>query len=170
MCRRGGVTHRGVTPRFYGEVIGFQGGHTMNAHIIDTRIITANTGRPHSLVGSPSHRSVGANRRPAHAVARQPESVYRRRRLVVGTLAAFLVVTGGLVVNEFVVGDSDGTASAAVAGPPTARVTVTAQPGDTLWSIAQEHRGSVNANDYVDRLISLNGGPSIQAGQAIVLP
>ena len=142
----------------------------MNAHIIDSQFITANTGRCRSLVGSRSHNSVGARRRPAHVVVRHPESVYRRRRLVVGTLAALLVVTGGLAVNEVVVGDSDGTASAAVAGPPTARVTVTAQPGDTLWSIAQEHRGPVNANDYVDRLISLNGGPSIQAGQAIVLP
>ena len=142
----------------------------MNAHIIDSQFITANTGRSRSLVGSRSHNSVGARRRPAHVVVRHPESVYRRRRLVVGTLAALLVVTGGLAVNEVVVGDSDGTASAAVAGPPTARVTVTAQPGDTLWSIAQEHRGPVNANDYVDRLISLNGGPSIQAGQAIVLP
>ena len=142
----------------------------MNAHIIDTRSITTHTGRSRSLVGSRSHSSVGALRRPARVAVRHPESVYRRRRLVVGTLAAFLVVTGGLAVNEFVVGDSDGTASAAVAGPPTVRVTVTAQPGDTLWSIAQEHRGSVKANDYVDRLISLNGGPSIQAGQAIVLP
>lgn len=101
---------------------------------------------------------------------RHPESVYRRRRLVVGTIAAVLVVAGGLAVNEFVVGDSDGTASAAVAGPPAQRVTVTAQPGDTLWSIAQTHRGSVDVYDYIDRLVRLNDGPAIQAGQAIALP
>lgn len=104
------------------------------------------------------------------ATRRHPEAVYRRRRLVVGTIAAVLVVAGGLAVNEFVVGDSDGTASAAVAGPPAQRVTVTAQPGDTLWSIAQTHRGSVDVYDYIDRLVRLNDGPAIQAGQAIVLP
>lgn len=101
---------------------------------------------------------------------RHPEAVYRRRRLVVGTIAAVLVVAGGLAVNEFVVGDSDGTASAAVAGPPAQRVTVTAQPGDTLWSIAQTHRGSVDVYDYIDRLVRLNDGPAIQAGQSITLP
>jgi len=106
-----------------------------------------------------------------HGITRRhPEAVYRRRRLVVGTIAAVLVVAGGLAVNEFVVGDSDGTASAAVAGPPAQRVTVTAQPGDTLWSIAQSHRGSVDVYDYIDRLVRLNDGPAIQAGQAITLP
>ena len=54
--------------------------------------------------------------------------------------------------------------------PARQRVTVTARPGDTLWSIADEHRGDVAITRYVDALVDLNGGASIQAGQAIVLP
>jgi Tfp pilus assembly protein FimV len=47
---------------------------------------------------------------------------------------------------------------------------VTAQPGDTLWSIAQAHRGDVSVDRYVDKLVDLNGGASIMAGQQVVLP
>ena len=47
---------------------------------------------------------------------------------------------------------------------------ITALPGDTLWSIAQTYRGDVPVSRYVDKLVSLNGGASIQAGQAVVIP
>ncbi len=110
--------------------------------------------------------SASARRGSAHPMA----SVYRRRRLVVGTIAALLVIITGLTVNEVLASDSGVTASAAVAGPAPERITVTAQPGDTLWALARRHHGSVDVDRYLDRLISLNGGPSIQAGQAVVLP
>jgi Tfp pilus assembly protein FimV len=45
-----------------------------------------------------------------------------------------------------------------------------ARPGDNLWSIAEAHRGDVGVRRYVDALIDLNGGPSIQAGQRVLLP
>ena len=45
-----------------------------------------------------------------------------------------------------------------------------AAPGDTLWSIAQQYRGDVGRDRYVDALIDLNGDTSIQVGQAIRLP
>jgi LysM repeat protein len=96
--------------------------------------------------------------------------VYRRRRLVVGTVLAVAVISGGLAISEVLAGDGGVTASASAAEPVPARVTVTARPGDTLWAIAQEHRGEVDVRRYLDRLIALNGGASIQAGQAIVLP
>ncbi|MEY2975284.1 MAG: hypothetical protein RIR49_1704 [Actinomycetota bacterium] len=106
------------------------------------------------------------------APMRRPVSpaVYRRRRLVVGTVLAVAVVAGGLAINEVLAGDGGVTASASAAEPVPARTTVTAQPGDTLWAIAQTHRGEVDVRRYLDRLIALNGGASIQAGQAIVLP
>ena len=113
----------------------------------------------------PVTRSVGAKR-----TARQSAAVYRRRRLVVGSIAALAVISAGLAVNEVLAGDGGATASAAVTGPEFARQTVTAQPGDTLWAIARRFHGSVDVDRYLDRLISLNGGASIQAGQAIVLP
>ena len=113
-------------------------------------------------IGAP-HPAVHVRRRPSAAV-------YRRRRLVVGSIAALLVVLSGLAVNEVLAGDGGVTASAAVAGPAPERISITAQPGDTLWAIARQYHGSVDVDRYLDRLISLNGGASIQAGQAVLLP
>jgi LysM repeat protein len=45
-----------------------------------------------------------------------------------------------------------------------------AQPGDTLWSIASAHHGDVSITRYLDTLVDLNGGATIQVGQTIVLP
>lgn len=45
-----------------------------------------------------------------------------------------------------------------------------ASTGDTLWSIADAHRGAVERDRYVDALVELNGGTAIQAGQAVRLP
>jgi LysM repeat protein len=113
----------------------------------------------------PMSRPANAKRTERHSAA-----VYRRRRLVVGSIAALAVISAGLAVSEVLAGDGGATASAAVTGPEFVRQTVTAQPGDTLWAIARRFHGSVDVDRYLDRLISLNGGPSIQAGQAIVLP
>ncbi|MGA1552256.1 MAG: hypothetical protein ACO38A_09290, partial [Ilumatobacteraceae bacterium] len=44
---------------------------------------------------------------------RPSEAVYRRRRLVVGTVLALMVVTAGLAVNEALAGIGGVTASAA---------------------------------------------------------
>ena len=41
---------------------------------------------------------------------------------------------------------------------------------DTLWSIASTYRGTVEQGRYVDALIRLNGGTSIEVGQAVRLP
>ena len=101
---------------------------------------------------------------------RPSEAVYRRRRLVVGTVLALMVVTAGLAVNEALAGIGGVTASAADTAPSNAPTTVTALPGDTLWAIAVEHHGSVDLHRYLDRLVLLNGGPSIQAGQVVRLP
>ena len=107
---------------------------------------------------------------PNRLSGRPSAAVYRRRRIVVDTIAAFLVVLAGLAVNELLTGDGGVTASAAVAGPALERTTVTAQPGDTMWGLARAHHGDVNFDRYLDRLIALNGGVSIQAGQAVLLP
>ena len=48
--------------------------------------------------------------------------------------------------------------------------TITAQPGDTLWSIGRAHHGSVSISRYVDKLVDIDGGASIEAGQAVLLP
>ena len=108
-------------------------------------------------------RSVAPARRPS-------EAVYRRRRLVVGTVLALIVVTAGLAVNEALAGIGGVTASATDTAPANGPASVTALPGDTLWAIAVEHHGSVDLHRYLDRLVLLNGGPGIQAGQQVLLP
>lgn len=43
------------------------------------------------------------------------------------------------------------------------------QQGDTLWSIASSLTDG-NLRNYVDELVDLNGGASIDIGQRLVLP
>ena len=47
---------------------------------------------------------------------------------------------------------------------------VRAEPGDSLWSIAERFHGDVDLRRYVDALIRLNGGTAIAAGQLVRLP
>lgn len=65
---------------------------------------------------------------------------------------------------------SGGRAAGAVSGGVASAGSVVARPGDTLWSIAGEHRGPVSIGRYVDALVDLNGGAAIQAGQTVRLP
>ena len=77
----------------------------------------------------------------------------------------------GLVAAHDVLAGSGGVpASAAVSLPAQARAIVVAQPGDTLWSIASAHHGDISITRYVDTLVDLNGGATIQAGQRSCCP
>lgn len=87
-----------------------------------------------------------------------------------GVVSAVLVASGIVLAHDVLAGSGGVPASAAASQPALGRSSVTAQPGDTLWSIAQAYRGDVPVSRYVDKLVSLNGGASIQAGQQIVLP
>ena len=122
-----------------------------------TRMTTTMTGDP--VFGAPA-----AERRAVSA------RTYQRRRAVVGGLLAVAVAFGIVVTHDVLAGSGGVPASAAASQPAQARATVTAQPGDTLWSIAQTHRGAVSVDRYVDKLVDLNRGASIQAGQQVVLP
>lgn len=99
---------------------------------------------------------------------RVSEATYRRRRAVVGTVLAVFIAVGAVTAHDVLAGSGGVPASAAVSQP--ARRTIVAQPGDTLWSIAADHRGGVALTRYVDKLVSLNGGASLQIGQSVVLP
>ena len=104
---------------------------------------------------------------PARRVS---EATYRRRRAVVGAFLAVLVAAGAVLAHDVLAGSSGAPASAAASQPALTRITVTARAGDTLWSIGELHHGSVPIARYVDKLVDLNGGASIQAGQAVLLP
>lgn len=108
--------------------------------------------------------------RPMPARARADAATFRRRRATVSAVAVAMFTLVGVVV----VGPSGGPggvpASATGAQPAVVRESVVARPGDTLWSLAHQHRGNVSHEAFVDALVRLNGGASIEVGQRIVLP
>lgn len=127
-------------------------------------------------VRSRSHRTPRAAGDPIGVPARAPvagrarpvsERTYRRRRAAVGAVL-FGLSAGAVIVGPELVGG--GSPAGAVSGVVATNVRVTAQPGDTLWSIAEQHRGDVPIVRYVDALVDLNGGPAIVAGQSVRLP
>ena len=106
-------------------------------------------------------------KRRALSVRHSP-AVYRRRRAVVGGITAVFVAVTLVTAHDVLVGSGGVPASAATG--QLARSSVVAQPGDTLWSIAGQHRGDVDVSTFVDKLVELNDGASIYAGQRVVLP
>ena len=117
----------------------------------------------------PSSFPASATRRPTSEVL-VSEVTYRRRRVFVGAMLAVVTACSIVLAQDVLAGSGGVPASAAASQPAHARSSIVARPGDTLWSIAESHRGSVSINRFVDKLVDLNGGASIQAGQQIVLP
>ena len=106
---------------------------------------------------------------------RQPN--YVMRRCVAAAVSVGVVLSMVVLVNGLLASFGGRPASAAETRradevsqfvAPTA--TYVAQPGDSLWSIAEEHRGDIDLDRYVDELVRLNGDTAIVVGQAILLP
>ncbi len=117
---------------------------------------------------------------PGQFVERRCASqVYARRRLMVllfvsAIVLVLLVGAGHVVANRGGAPASASairpvSASAAVSSAPSAHVYVV-QSGDTLWSIGQRFHGHTPLADYVDTLVSANGGTQLQVSQALTLP
>ena len=114
----------------------------------------------------------------AHRVHAAAGSVnYGARRAVaavvaVAVLALFAVGAAAVVGAVADLGGQRASASeVASAGADSSIVRIhVAQPGDTLWSIADRYRGEVGQGRFVDALIDVNGGTVIQVGQAVRLP
>ena len=103
---------------------------------------------------------------------------YHLRRTVAAFIITFIVLLAA-IASVTVVGALTGLggrpAAASETLPASAPIAASsaihvAEPGDSLWSIADFHRGDIGRDRYVDALISLNGGTAIQAGQAVHLP
>jgi nucleoid-associated protein YgaU len=103
---------------------------------------------------------------------------YAVRRLLATMVALAVLAVGAIAAVEAVgalvdLGGRPAAASeipapgSALAAAPAVHV---AAPGDTLWSIAEQYRGAVSRDRYVDALIDLNGGTGIQVGQPVRLP
>ena len=104
------------------------------------------------------------------ARTRTSPAMYRRRRTVVALLGAGLLSAIGLAGQEVLTGPGGVPASAAGAGTARSAQQVRAEPGDSLWSIAERFHGEVALTRYVDALVDLNGGTAISAGQVVRLP
>lgn len=119
-------------------------------------------------------RNTGPTRGRSHGPRPVGQRTYARRRAALGGVSAIVAAIGLVATFDTVVGSSGAPASAAAGRPLDAsggaRTHVVARPGDTLWSIAEAQRGDIAVRAYVDALIDLNGGPSIQAGQRVRLP
>ena len=125
-------------------------------------LVPSRRGRPAGLV------VVVPGRLAAPRPAEPPtHPVYIRRRVVVA--AVFLLVA---VSAWFGAGKVLANRGGAPASTPTVRTgaTYVAQPGDTMWSIAQPLHGGQSTSWYVDALVELNGGTSLQVGQVVQLP
>jgi hypothetical protein len=95
--------------------------------------------------------------------------VYRRRRITVAIVSALLVFAG-VILGGAIAGSGGVPASASGAGEIFEPTVIVVRPGDTLWSIAHQYRGEISHSRYVDYLVRLNGGPSVEVGQQLRLP
>ncbi len=128
--------------------------------------------------GGPASRYHRVERRRVAEPVDRPN--YTARRLGAILVGVGAVVLMAALLNSVLVGFGGSPASAAEAAPanPTAIVVDAvgvpavhvAEPGDSLWSIADDHRGTVDRDRYVGALIDLNGSTSIVVGQAVHLP
>lgn len=99
---------------------------------------------------------------------------YAARRAMAAIVVMVVVALVALALVALV-GALGGTPAAAADIAPAAVVAPVvrihvAQPGDTLWSIADRYRGEVGQDRFVDALIDVNGATAIQIGQAVRLP
>ena len=111
---------------------------------------------------SAQHPSLATNAVNAISVA-----TYQRRRLVV--LVAAMLVLGVVIAGVIGATGTSAQADQAVAGQSVEPRTVVAQPGDTLWAIAQRVAPQANVSELVDELVRLNGD-AIVAGQLVRIP
>ena len=95
---------------------------------------------------------------------------YRRRRAAAAIMVTSVSSVLGLGVHGVLTGPGGVPASAAGAATAPGVASVRAEPGDSLWSIAERFHGDVGLARYVDALIDLNGGTQIAAGQLVRLP
>ena len=101
---------------------------------------------------------------------RPSPATFRRRRAVAAAIVAVLVGVGVQLGTSVLSGPGGVPASATGAATAPRVVHVRAEPGDSLWSIAERYHGDVSVSRYVDTLIQLNGGTAIVAGQLVRLP
>ncbi|MFZ6990793.1 hypothetical protein ACO0E1_02775 [Curtobacterium sp. RRHDQ66] len=91
----------------------------------------------------------------------------RRGRVVFTTLAALpvLIVVGLFALNG-------GQAAAGNTAADVHFQTVTIEPGETLWQLAEQTAPNADPRDFIADVVSLNAldGSGVQAGEQIAIP
>lgn len=87
-------------------------------------------------------------------------------------LAALTALLAAATLCAAILAGGAALASDDVAAPAGSFVTVTVQPGDSLWSIAADVAPAADPRDVVDEIVRLNAldGGSIVPGQQLALP
>jgi LysM domain-containing protein len=99
-----------------------------------------------------------------------PSAAVRRRRVLLGTVAAVFAVLLALPWGG-AGGRPLATPGPALAGAPVAHHALyIVQPGDSLWSIAQRLDPGSDPRPVVARLASQAGGDTVVPGERLVLP
>ena len=126
----------------------------------------------------PPLRVLQGGRAPARLTQ---QATFRRRRLVVALVALGLVAVLTLLAISVMTriaggtpspaaGELSPTSAAAASAAGVAAPTAVVQPGDTLWSIADEAVPGADVRITVDRIIALNGSSPIMVGEELELP
>lgn len=106
--------------------------------------------------------------RLASAPEQAPTMVlFVRRRLLVSMALITVVVALWAGAGNVLANRGGAPASTSAVRPATPYIV---HAGDTMWSIAQHFRGQASQVGYVDALIAVNGGSSLQVGQVLTLP
>ncbi|WP_082474037.1 LysM peptidoglycan-binding domain-containing protein [Curtobacterium sp. Leaf261] len=107
---------------------------------------------------------------PATAAATPKLRLTRRGRVVFTTVAAIplLIVVALAVLNGGQASAGDGSTS----GSPATFQTVTIEPGESLWQVAEEQAPNSDPREFVQDVLTLNNldGSAVQAGQQIAIP
>ena len=134
------------------------------------------------MIDSPVAQPLGDARRWAAGTPTGTEAVpasYLRRRIVLAVVAVvcvwgFVSAAHALVAAVVPSVESSGPAviesAASFSGVTVSAELVIVQPGDTLWTVARQLQPTGDVRPLVQRLSELNGGASLQVGQALRLP
>jgi len=105
-----------------------------------------------------------------------PETVYRRRRVLVMLISSMLLTLAGLAAVQVigaaappssVPSDEVVDSTAQPSGPAPSDYVV--EPGDTLWSIAVHIAPDQDPRPIVHRLAERSGGTALRPGQRLSL-
>jgi nucleoid-associated protein YgaU len=135
----------------------------------DLRVLGSGRGRPcpadlpdWDVESRPLRLVDGSGRRPR----RQTSIAVRRRRTLLAVAGLLLV---GLALPLGGTGGHSHAAGSALAGTGKPLV-YTVQPGDTLWSIAQQVAPSADPRPLVAELAARTGSDTVTPGETILVP